>query len=192
MRNKLAVLLLLLFATGGILMGQSAMPDPFSKPEYDLRKTTLKKRDLVAYQKRANEKVEEFFQYMEIMADNDHNDAVRDRAQQIAEKQFDPSAKILSGNKVESVKEYVARYRQSTQYKSLDVLEVTQPLSPNNSGNFKGKVRVEYSLMDSKKELPNPETGSEEFTIFLMRQEKSFGSSRQVVWELYLGGITGE
>jgi hypothetical protein len=83
----------------------------FIKPENDLSKDKLNQEDLVYHEQRAIQKVEEFYGYLNAMANHENKDAVRDRAMQIAERQFDKNALIHFLEKSQSIHDYLLECR---------------------------------------------------------------------------------
>ncbi|MFT6245516.1 MAG: hypothetical protein ACJA0U_002543 [Salibacteraceae bacterium] len=166
-------------------------PNTFEKPASDLSKKKLNLVDLKAFEDRAVQKVDELFQYLEVMADHAHNDAVRDRAMEVAEKQFSSSAKIYSGSKGQAILEYLKKCRKGTTYKSVESLSVSKPFVFKPDGQYEGKVLVRYKKQDSKTDVKSSKVNEEEINVFLIRQEKMFGDSKQFVWGLSLDRIDG-
>lgn len=190
MLNSLLIAAFLVFASQQSVQAQSS-GHTFDKPAYDLSKEKLEKLDLIAFQNRAVEKVDELFQYLEVMADNEHNDAVRDRAMQIAVKQFSTSAQIYSGSKGQAILEYLKKCRNGTAYKSVESLSVSKPFEFKSDGHYEGKILVQFINYNSKTKIKSSKVKEEELTVFLIRKEKVFGSAKQFVWELSLDRIDG-
>ncbi|MFT5860957.1 MAG: hypothetical protein ACI865_003073 [Flavobacteriaceae bacterium] len=188
MSCRFIIAVLIIFASAATTQAQS-IQHTFEKPASDLSKEKLTKTDLVAFQNRAVEKVDELFQYLKVMADHKTNAAVRDRALTIAEKQFSESAQIRSDSFGQPIEAYLKLCRNSTDYKAVESLSVSKPFTYKFDGHFEGEIHVNYKRQDSKKEIKSPKLREEEITIFLIRKEKSFGTTKQFVWELSLGNI---
>jgi hypothetical protein len=187
---RVGVGLLLILFGGTISFAQSAGGN-FNKPESDLVKKQLKYNDLVAFQKRAVQKVQEHYQYLSVMAGIEHQSAVRDKAVEMAKKQFEKEALIWFNDKSESVDYYLDQCRKGTEYKEVDSLVVIHPFSELTDGEYRSSIWVQYVIRDSKangKEKKQKKS-SEQFSISLKRNEKVFGSNKKYVWELYLSSI---
>ena len=189
MISKIIVATFIVFASVQNVQAQQSMENTFDKPASDLSKKKLESKDVEAFQERALQKVDELFQYYGVMSNHENNDAVRDRALQIAEKQFTKSAKIYTGSKGEAIHEYLKKCRNSTSYKSVESLSMSKPFVYKFDGHYEGKVSVKYKDQDSKKNVKSAKLKSEEITIFLIRKEKTFGNTTRSVWELSLGKI---
>ncbi|MEX1001808.1 MAG: hypothetical protein WDZ35_06810 [Crocinitomicaceae bacterium] len=161
----------------------------FNKPEWDLSKDALDQKDLEAYQRRASEKVKEYYQQLEIMANEEHKSAVRDKAMEMAVKEFEAGSQIYLNGKAEKITDYLKEYRKGTTYKTLNSIEVLQGFVPSEEGFYLCKFKVKYSLLNSKNKDAVSTEKSEVISVKLLRKEKNFGSTKKLIWELYLSEI---
>jgi hypothetical protein len=193
MINRTLIVAFIVFAGFQNVQAQSIRQDPntFQKPASDLSKKKLNLIDLKAFEGRAVQKVDELFQYFEVMADHENNEAVRDRALEIAKKQFTKTAHIYTGSKGEALDAFLKKCRNSTSFKSLVSLEVRTSFTFISDGRYEGKLFVRYRNQDSKTDAKSSKVSEEEITVFLIRQEKMFGDSKQFVWGLSLDRIDG-
>lgn len=182
-------MLLLVFLLGNV-QAQSAGTNPYHKPQSDLSKSKLSSSDVLAYQKRAVQKVEEFYQYLKAMADTKHKDEVRDKALQMAKRQFDPEARIKVGEKESSLIEYLEQCRKGSSYKVVDTMYIIQPLVLTEKGRYEGKIEVKYHDQDAKKSIKNTSVKTEEVSLVLKRRKKKFGDVSRLIWELYLNDLS--
>ena len=191
--NKLLTLVIILLGWSVNGHAQSANPNQnannFDKPETDLSKTKLEAADLFAYENRAIQKVEEFYQYLEVMANDELKDAVRDKAAQIVEKEFDSKARIISSASNRSLHEHLVQCRGNSNYKFVTELKWSQKLVLMPDSGYRGTIKVIYVNKDL--EVPNKTSkqSAEEVTVILLRKKKKFGTVEKVVWELILGDI---
>lgn len=183
-------LLLAFFALSINVSAQSSMSNTgFEKPVADLSKDELDQKDLEAYQNRALQKVEEYFQYLEAMADSQHEDAVRDKALEMALRQFEDEATIRSADTTRSIHSYLVGCRNSTQFKSPERIDIDQALTGQPEGHYLGKIQVLYSQRDSRKKGKDSGTSHEAITVILKKSKKDFGDAQLHVWEIYLSNI---
>lgn len=191
MISRVIIALFIIFASIESVQAQNIQhtQNTFEKPASDLSKDKLDEKDLEAFQNRAIQKVDELFQYLEVMADHANKDAVRDRAFQIAEKQFNESAQFYTGSKGQAIHEYLKKCRNSTAYKSLESITVSKPFAIKSEGHFEGKIQARYKDQDSKTNVKGSKIKEEEITVFLIKKEKTFGSEKRFVWELSLQKI---
>jgi hypothetical protein len=161
----------------------------FIKPENDLSKDKLNQEDLVYHEQRAIQKVEEFYGYLNAMANHENKDAVRDRAMQIAERQFDKNALIHFLEKSQSIHDYLLECRNGFNYKEIDTLFISNSLVELSNGSFEGKVLVKFHLQNSKVSLKKGKVTTETVRIILKKREKNFGDTKKIVWELTLAEI---
>ena len=189
MRTKLFIAGLLMMVFGNV-HAQSAQHNPYDKPEHDLSKNKLSSTDVRAYQKRAIQKVEEFYQYLEAMADTKHKNEVRDKALDMAKRQFGESAQIKIGNEEEPINNYLERCRDGNTYKSIDTMKVIQPLVLTPNGFYEGKIEVRYKEQNSKmRPNKNLKIQMEVVSVILKRRKKKFGNTSRIIWELYLNEV---
>jgi hypothetical protein len=193
MINRTLIVAFIVFAGFQNVQAQSIQQDPntFQKPASDLSKKKLNLIDLKAFEGRAVQKVDELFQYLEVMADHENNEAVRDRALEIAKKQFAKTAQIYTGSKGQAIDDFLKKCRNSTSFKSIESLEVSKSFAFISDGRYEGKLLVRYRKQDSKTDAKSSMVSEEEITVFLIRQEKMFGDSKQFVWGLSLDRIDG-
>ena len=145
--------------------------------------------DLIQYQKRAIQKVEEFYQYLEAMADVQHKAAVRDKAVQMAEHQFGSSAEVIKVGSKQNIHDYLTDCRSKNRYKAATQIKMKDGLFLSISGEYHGKVIVSYVLKNSKKPKMTSKTYTEEITVTLVKKVKNFGTIKRTIWEVYLGSI---
>ncbi len=191
MISRVIIAVFIVFASNQGVQAQNAQhnPNTFDKPASDLSKKKLDKEGVEAFQNRAIQKVHELFQYLEVMADHETNEPVRDRALQIAEKQFSESAQIYSGSISQKIHEYLKKCRNGTTYKSVESISVSKAFVFKSDGHYEGRIHVQYKEQDSKTNVKSSKLKEEEITVFLIRKEKVFGDTKRFVWELSLGKI---
>lgn len=195
MVNRLLVIIFCLFVFTENAQSQDSgnhtNNNNFVKPENDLSKEKLEETDLIQYQKRAIQKVQEYYQYLEAMANVQHIDAVRDKALQMAEQEFEEGAQIATNQTMVKIHDYLTQCRAGSTYKSLIKTEVSQKLSFQSEGSYETKIKVIYANQNSKKPIKNPKEFTEEVKVVLKKKVKMFGSTKKVIWEFYLGNIEG-
>lgn len=196
MMNKLLTILMCFAVYTGIAQSQDAGNytgnNKFDKPEHDLSKEILTRDDLIQYQKRAIQKVEEFYQYLEAIANAEHKDAVRDKAVQMAERQFEETAEVVSAGSKQKIHDYLTACRAKNRFKVATELKMNDGFLLSLTRGYYGKVTVTYVLKNSKKPKMKSKTYSEEITVTLKKKVKNFGTIKRAVWEVYLGEIQAQ
>ncbi len=134
---------------------------------------------LVAYDKRAIERSEEFFEYMSIVGDSTINDVLRKKAMGQFVKLFEAeNGTILNNNiKIEPKKFIEKIFADNAKVTIPSAYQITSAFDPQTSGlTYNCEIQFVYEGENVK---------GKSITV-LTKAKKVFGDEKLLVWEVYL------
>ena len=145
----------------------------------------LPKNNLLAFEQRALQKLEDFYGYLNIIADSTYDTAFRQYSRSLAVQLFDHQTQVLWQGKSYSIEQFVSNwYSQSQPGKfALEQPKVTKGFGVLRSGAY--FATLAYTIHTN---------GAEHSYTTLMKTEvvvkktvKHFGHESKPVWEAFLG-----
>lgn len=165
--------------TAPFLEGQD-IQEHHGRDQQSFTSATLSSESLEAFEKRALEKVEEFYQYLSVVLNKQYDAKIRVQARKQALELFSDKTTRIYGMEVG---------------KFLDSCLAGKLISPSEVSNKKLEKKFgesadwgfSYSAQVSFATLPDKSRRSA--VIILKKTEKQFGSGSKVIWNVFLGEI---
>lgn len=189
----------------GSAIGQSATPDMNTKAEadhlaYDFQRTVLSEAQLQLFERQAQQKVQDLFDYLSLLTDDSLDQELREYAhEQVLELFHDHTAKVpglaIATFSADHLPEYLNLLQQNSRKEHIKItwevisLRQNQSFTPENliyTGQIQANVRVEIR---DKNHQPQMEEIEVLIDINLSFKTKSFGKDQLRVWEVFLGEI---
>jgi hypothetical protein len=198
MKNKiiyLIALLLLLFYTQ--VKSQSAA----NHLHETFRKDNLMEEDLHAFESRAQQKIKDYANYIEIISDKKYDSNLRKEAGSTALKLFSsPETEITESlNKDEKDKswktnEYLNALTVSSYQKvtlQIKDLTLTKELQKQKDNTYRGQISFVQTMKgyNKKEEQILLKTSEKKAEIILKKVKKQFGKETEEIWEVFIGNI---
>ena len=142
------------------------------EPEMSFLSDTLNEKQKELFGKRAIQKLEDYYGYMEIISNKKYNTTLRDHARSLAKELF------LDKENIILAPDSIANAQDSLCVTIYNIAISSSPQSMNDS-IYKGKVVFEEQIGANAKQ-----TRSRGFIIKKIR--KNFGSEQNFIWETYL------
>lgn len=187
---KYILFILFVFAAKNML-AQSANPNREPKTmriESSFTSQKLNATQLAGFEARAKEKVGELADYINLLADPANPAEWRAQAYAIALAAFEsPKTEIsgFSGKKPQTAKAFLEQLKASKNVYTWKISQLrTDESSRESNGAYRGSLSFELQQTGDKKAA----AFRAEFVV--SKVEKTFGSSRQSVWEVQLGKIS--
>jgi hypothetical protein len=196
MKNKIALLALLcIYSTAS--WSQNAQRDPL---ENTFVKEQLSSRDLQVFELRAQQKLKDYANYIEIISDKSFDAELRKEAAGSALRLFSTQNvtvhETLSGGKAKEwkISDYLSKLSASAYKKiasQISNLALTKPMVKQAENSYKGELsytQLTKGYDDKGKEvfLVKAEKKAE---VILKKVKKQFGQQTEEVWEVFLGRI---
>lgn len=202
---------LILFLLGGcsFLMGQSARSEPQSsyqgsysyEVQRDFESTRLGTKNLEAFEHRAKQKIKDFVDYVNLIANQDYDLELRKHAAEMtkdlfANQQVMVKTHWLSGNRLKGYKlkdfirtvETLEATELSITLTDIKLTKALNPIEKEYRGSFLAQQTL--SLKNKGKTQKVSSYKDVEIEIVLKQVSKKFGDQEQKIWELFLGNIT--
>ncbi len=160
----------------------------------------LSEENLEAFEVRAEQKLQDFAEYVGILSDPEKGSALRKRArEQLLELFVDPTTRISSfpGPEGETRSYSVERLTKELEEASSAKLRISleevksSPFQRTEEERYEGKLEFRMIREYQGKEGGTQE-GEYEVRTLMKRVPKRFGDEEELVWELFLGQMRGE
>lgn len=158
---------------------------------YGLSGNALSKENLEAFEERAIQKLMDFIDYGQIIANEEYEYSFREEAVSQAIILFSSENSLISSNlivndsnlrwTVEELLKVIKISPETIYLDKISEIEVVKGLSEVNAGLYKGLLRAKTQ---SYRDVPFVDC-----VIVLKKTTKQFGSEKQEIWEVKLDGI---
>lgn len=155
-----------------------------------LTRDQLSEAQLSAFEIRAQQKLQDFIDYLNMVGDPSLDSAFRTEAARQAEALLasPPAEREVRKNRPSSAALRVASLpefmRTAVGPLAITALTIRQPLELDGSAQYRGKLSFKTLLTGSGEEGTGHEAD-----VVVRKVEKSFGDEIKVVWEVFLGEI---
>ncbi len=147
----------------------------------------LSAEELTAFESRAVQKLEDFSDYVNLLADPDLDSVFRQQAIRQAISLFvNEQAEVMMGTQKEEIRDflqYIESDKQSFAGYVLQNISVKNPLQPNTDRAYSGILTFQQFLPEHNK------TASRKAYVLVRKVPKSFGDQQEWVWEVLIEGI---
>ncbi|MFL5730640.1 MAG: hypothetical protein ACJ75J_14225 [Cytophagaceae bacterium] len=196
MKNKI-LLLALTFLCSTLSLAQNAQRDPL---ENTFVKENLSARDLQVFELRAQQKLKDYANYIEIISDKNFDAELRKEAAGSALRLFSGQDvtvhETLSGGKAKEWKlsDYLSKLNASAYKKivsQISNLVLAKPMVKQAENSYKGELsytQITKGYDDKGKEVFSVKA-EKKAEVILKKVKKQFGRETEEVWEVFLGRI---
>lgn len=207
MRALSFLILLMIFAEWPALFAQSVQKGDQGPAQKVLKKELTSeepsKASLKAFESRAEQKLKDLGEYLEIASDSSYSKAFRKRAAEQAIQLFDHGEEKLEGfplNETERSDTTVQGFFQILVSKSSPLIETrfrsigTSPLEEEKEKKARYRGELRFELICEFRKHPEEEAFAQrrvemEGTSILKKVAKRFGDEEEEVWEVFLGSL---
>ena len=200
MIKSIIILIFLLGLSWNSVQGQAAEQVQVERPddirlEQNFTQSELSVFELNAFKERGNQKLNDFVEHLNLLADIKLEQAIRESIVQSALQFFNNQESLIKtivADKVtqsETIADYLNRLlkdKKNTTTFTVEQLPQNSSMQKDDNGDWFWDIQFQL--------LPTKATNGSAFfasvTIFLIKTEKKFGSQTKSIWQVFLGDIT--
>lgn len=168
--------------------------------ERDFSTATLTAKNVSAFEFRAQQKVRDFCNYIQLVSDKSYSKKLREHSKRTALTLFNSDQctvvdSLVTGNPESTVIETYFDLLLKTDYYKItgEALNITlsNELMPTASGGYSGTITYTHALKfyNKKEELLQSVNTQKQVTVILSKKLKSFGETEKEIWVVALCDI---
>lgn len=173
----------------------SFLIEEFSNLEVD----NLSDNNIVAFEQRAMQKLEDFSDFLAILSDTTIDSEFKKQAALMAVEIFINTENTISfslSDDLSADEQTIEAFLLELQNGKLGILSIeiqnvstSQKMKQSNNQEYKGLMKLELSIANKRETQIKKNTVQLECEVMAKKVDKEFGNTSKMVWEVFLGDI---